>query len=165
MFVCLFVFIHLVILYSSKCTGLNLHIDLLILNYIISHSVTINTGSVPMVSSSSGAQASHQWKLFKVGRVGSTKCSLFHTIQIDFLFGDLLYCISKRFAALFPSQPAFVFMSRVVEKNEEQMQYHLNSSCFSSEVMVEIQVRIQWSGGKRLSGQVKVHNWCNILRP
>ena len=28
-------------------------------------------------------------------------------------------------------------MSRVVEKNEEQMQYHLNSSCFSSEVMVE----------------------------
>ena len=50
MFVCLFVFIHLVILYSSKCTGLNLHIDLLILNYIISHSVTINTGSVPMVS-------------------------------------------------------------------------------------------------------------------
>ena len=53
-------------------------------------------------------------------------------------------------------------MSRVVEKNEEQMQYHLNSSCFSSEVMVEIQVRIQWSGGKRLSGQVKVHNWCNI---
>ena len=50
MFVCLFLFIHLVILYISKCTGLNLHIDLLILNYIISHSVTINTGSVPMVS-------------------------------------------------------------------------------------------------------------------
>ena len=76
----------------------------------------------------------------------------------------MIYCMYKIFASLFSSQPAF-FHVRVVKENEEQMQYHLNSSCSSSEVKVEIQALTQWSGGKRLSEQVKVHYLYNILRP
>ena len=56
-------------------------------------------------------------------------------------------------------------MSEASGEDEEQMQYHLYSSCSSSEVKVEIQALTQWSGGKRLSEQVKVHYLYNILRP
>ena len=70
----------------------------------------------------------------------------------------------KKMSCPFPSEPLF-FHVWVVKENEEQMQYHLKSSCSSSEVKVHIQACTQWSGGKRLSAQVKVHYWYNILRP
>ena len=40
-------------------------------------------------------------------------------------------------------------MSEASGEDEEQMQYHLYSSCSWSEVKVEIQALTQWSGGKR----------------
>ena len=70
----------------------------------------------------------------------------------------------KKISCPFPSEPLF-FHVWVVEEYEEPMQYHLKSSCSSSEVKVQIQACTQWSGGKRLSAQVKVHYWYNILRP
>ena len=70
----------------------------------------------------------------------------------------------KKMSCPFPSEPLF-FHVWVVEEYEEPMQYHLKSSCSSSEVKVQIQACTQRSGGKRLSAQVKVHYWYNILRP
>ena len=99
-----------------------------------------------------------------MGRVGSTKCSLSHIIQIYFSLEDCRTVYQKDFPPL-PISTSVFFMSEASGEDEEQMQYHLYSSCSSSEVKVEIQALTQWSGGKRLSEQVKVHYLYNILRP
>ena len=51
----------------------------------------------------------------------------------------------KKISCPFPSEPLF-FHVWVVEEYEEPMQYHLKSSCSSSEVKVQIQACTQWSG-------------------
>ena len=81
-----------------------------------------------------------------------------------FFIERLSHCISKRFPAPSLLNHCF-FHVWVVEEYEEPMQYHLKSSCSSSKVKVQIQACTQRSGGKRLSAQVKVHYWYNILRP
>ena len=73
-----------------------------------------------------------------------------------FFIERLSHCISKRFPAPSLLNQCF-FMSESSLENQEQMQYHLKSSCSSGEVKVQIQACTQWPGGKRLSAQVKVH--------
>ena len=81
-----------------------------------------------------------------------------------FFIERLSHCISKRFCAPSLLNHCF-FMSESSRSMKSQCNITSKTCCSSSEVKVQIQACTQWSGGKRLSAQVKVHYLYNILRP